>query len=140
MVTILGILAAMAALRWNDSPFATASAQGFARQLTLQFSVARRQAICEGTPGAIVINRTAGDITSVQLVRADSGGDVATDEEIAVPSGVTVTAPNDRWEFDYSGTLTTPSGGGTLGVSDGDWNWDLTVNPVTGNVKVVKTK
>lgn len=139
MVAILGLLGGMATLRWSDQALASAAAQGFARKLSMTLHVARRQTICEGTNAAVVFNRTSGDVSSFSLVRATGGGDVATDEVTPVPSGVTVTTAVDRWEYDYTGSLSAPSGGGTITVTDGVGTWVLTVNAVTGRVSIVKS-
>lgn len=134
------MISAMALARWGDNTIRSASAQGFARSVAMSLGVARRQAIAEGTPAALVITRTSGAVSSLQIVRAESGGDVPTDAVLSVPAGVTVTTAYDRWEYNYSGSLTAPVAGGVLAVDDGEWNWDLTVNAVTGHVGLVKSK
>lgn len=130
----------MALTRWGDNALRTTSAQGFARSLTLSMSLARRQAIAEGTPAAVVVNRNDGNIQSLQVVRAESVGDVPTELQLDVPQGVTVTASSDRWEFNYTGSLNTPVAGGSIGIADGDWNWNLSINALTGHIDVEKAQ
>lgn len=140
VVAIAGLLAAAAAVRWGDNALATTSAQGFARSVSQSLHLARRQAIAEGTPAAVVLTQDGGAFVSLQVVRSTTGGDVATESTIAVPNGVTLTSPASRWEFNFGGELNSPVAGGTLGVSDGHWNWDLTVNALTGRIQTVKSK
>jgi prepilin-type N-terminal cleavage/methylation domain-containing protein len=138
VVAILGMIAAMSVTKWGDGALRTASAQGFARSVAMSLSVARRQAVAEGTPAALVFTRTAGVVSSLQIVRAASGGDSPTDATLPVPTGVTVTTANDRWQFNYGGGLTTPLAGGTIAITDGEWDWTLTVNAVTGRIGFAK--
>jgi Tfp pilus assembly protein FimT len=138
VVAIVGMIAAMAVMKWGDGALRTASAQGFARSVAMSLSVARRQAVAEGTPAAVVFTRTAGVVSSLQIVRAASGGDSPSDATLLVPTGVTVTTASDRWQFNYSGGLTTPVAGGTIAITDGEWDWTLTVNAVTGRIGFAK--
>ena len=140
VVAIVGMLAAMAVAKWGENTLRTASAQGFARSVAMSLQLARRQTIAEGTAAAIVFTRTSGAVSSLRVVRAAAGGDVPTDASIPVPAGVTITTATDRWQYDYSGKLTTPVAGGTIVVSDGDWDWTLTVNAVTGRIGFAKAK
>ncbi len=139
VVAIIGLIAGLAVTRWGDSALSTVSAQGFTRSLALSLNMARRQAIAEGTPAAMVLSRTGGNVSSIQVVRAEGSGDVPTDTEAEVPDNVVVTTSHDRWEYDYTGALTTPVAGGSIGVADSTWNWDLTINALTGHVAIVKT-
>lgn len=139
VVAIVGLMSGMALARWGDYALRTTSADGFVRSVQLAFHVARRQAICEGKPAAVVLNRTGGVVTSIQVVRVGSP-DVPTEAELVTPGNVAVPASADRWEFDYTGSLTTPVAGGSVGVEDGDWNWSLTINPVTGHVTYLKER
>ena len=138
VVAIVGMIGAMGALKWGEGSLRTASAQGFSRSVAMSLGVARRQAIADGTPAAVVFTRTAGVVTSLQVVRADSGDDLATETPIPVPAGVTVTTANDRWQFNYSGGLSIPLGGGVIAISDGEWDWTLTVNSITGRIGFTK--
>ena len=137
VVAIIGLIAAMAAMRWGEKALRTASAEGFARSVAMSLSVARRQAVAEGTPAAVVLSRTAGLVSSLQIVRAGTG-DSPTEATLVVPSGVTVTTASDRWQFNYSGSLSTPVAGGTIVIGDGSWNWTLTVNALTGRIGFAK--
>lgn len=139
VVTIVGLIGTMAALRWSDQAIASPAAHGFARKLAMSLQLARRQTICEGTSAAVVLSENLGVVTSFHLVRAASGGDEVTDTVISTPSGVTVSAPATRWEYDYSGSLTTPASGGTITVSDGVSTWSLVINSVTGRVQITKS-
>lgn len=138
VIAILGLLAGVAATRWGGDALTTAAGQGIARSLELTLRLARHQAICEGTPAAVVLTRDSGSVVSIQLVRAAAGGDEATDALIELPDGLTVTSADDRWVYDYTGTLTSPAAGGLIQVSDGIWTWSLTVNAATGRVQLVK--
>ena len=114
--------------------------EGFVRSLSLSLQVARRQAISEGTPSALVLTRTGGEVTSLGVVRAGLGGDAPTDATIVVPKGVTVTTAYDRWEYDFAGKLIAPVAGGSISVSNGVWTYDLTINALTGHIQFAKAK
>lgn len=138
VVAVAGLVAAMAVTRFGHGATEVASAKGYARRLALALDVARRQAVAEGTPAAVVVTRSGGTPTGVSVVRA-SGTDVLTDEPMPLPYGVDLTTAHDRWQFDYSGSLTTPAAGGTVTISTADWIWELSVNAVTGKARLTET-
>lgn len=139
VVAILGLLAGVAVTRWGGTALTTVSGQGIARAVELSLKLARHQAICEGTPAAVVLTRDSGTVVSLQLVRAAAAGDETTDSLIEVPDYLTVTSAADRWVYDYTGTLTSPAAGGSILISDGIWTWTLTINAATGRVQLVKS-
>lgn len=142
VVAIIGIMGGIALMRFGHDTLSVTSAEGCVRQLALSLSLARRQAMSEGTPAAVIFNRDADTsaIETAQVARIDdgSGSEVITFTEatIDVPSGVTVNTVNDRWEFDYTGSLTLPAAGGTFTVDAPGWQWSLTINAATGRVDI----
>jgi hypothetical protein len=131
-VAIVGMIAGLAVMRFGHSGVSVVDGQGVARRLTLGLQAVRRQAISEGVPAALVINRSGGNVTGWSLVRAAAGGDQPVDDAATVPAGVTVTPPADRWQFDYTGALTVPAGGGTIVTTTDDWTWSIRVFSLTG--------
>lgn len=138
VVALLGLMAAVAATRFGHDAFAVTGAEGFSRKLSLGLSLARRQAIAEGVNAAVTLERDGGVVTSWTIVRVGGSGDEATDAPVEVPKDVTVTASVDRWEFDFTGTLTAPSAGGTIRVDSPNWYWNIQTYPATGGVAVTR--
>lgn len=138
VVAIVGLMAGMAAIRFGHDTLSVTAAEGCVRQLAMSMKLARRQAITEGTPAAVVLTRASGEVESVGIFRVAGGGDVPTEAIVSVPTGVSVSAASDRWEFDYAGSLATPPAGGTVTVDAPGWQWSVTVNAATGHVGVTR--
>ncbi|MEQ8846333.1 GspH/FimT family pseudopilin [Botrimarina sp.] len=136
VIAIIGLIAGVGAARWGGDAIDRVAAEGFARSVSMALNLARRQAITEGTPAAVVLSRSAGEVVSVDVVRVDAGGDTPTEASLPTPSGVTLTTAHDRWEFDFSGALTAPASGGSMTVSDGAKTWSLAVNALTGTARL----
>lgn len=136
VVAIIGLLAGMASMRFGDDALAVARAEGFTRRLALGLQLARRQAISEGVNAALTLQRTGGVVESWTIVRAPTAGDEVTEATTSLPADTTVTTSDDRWEFDYTGALVTPSSGGTVRVDAPNWYWNVQVYAATGSVTV----
>lgn len=137
VVAILGLIAGMAVTRFGHDALSTVDGEGIARRLSLALRLARRQAICEGVNAAVVLSRDAGSVSSFTVVRAAASGDEPVDSTMKIPTGVTVSAADDRWEFDYTGALVAPVGG-VLTIGSTDWTWTISVNLVTGQPTLVR--
>ena len=143
-MAIVGLIAAMAVMRFGHDAIAVGAAEGYARRVALAMQLARRQAIAEGTPAAVVFARDAGGVTGFTVVRVD-GADTPVEADFSVPTDVAVATPGgaDRWEFAYTGVLTTPPAGGVIAVTpqaEGwtGWRYDVQVNAATGQTKVTR--
>ncbi|MEN0109193.1 MAG: GspH/FimT family pseudopilin [Planctomycetota bacterium] len=141
VVAVVGVLAGVAAMRFGHDTIAYSAAEGYASQLSLAIRLARRQAISEGLPAAVVLSRDSGAVASATIVRVGGSGDEPVDAVLSVPRHVVVTAPSDRWQFDFTGALSTPAAGGTIQVAPvvddwEDYRWRLTVTAATGHTLV----
>ena len=137
MVAIVGLIASVAAMRFGESTLGVTDGQGYARKLALGLQLARRQAITEGVNSALRIQRSSGAVTGFDIARVTSGGDVPTEGVIAVSSHLSVTAPADRWEFDYTGSMVSPATS-TLRIDSTSKYWDVTVYAASGRVIVAE--
>jgi prepilin-type N-terminal cleavage/methylation domain-containing protein len=137
-VTIVGLIAGLAVMRFGHDGIETIDAAGFVRKLTVTTQLARRQAICEGFPAAIVFTRSGTKVSSWQLVRVTAGGDQAVDDPMPVPTSFDLSIPTARWQFDYTGQLTSPAGGASADVTSDFWEWSISISPLTGHVSVQK--
>jgi prepilin-type N-terminal cleavage/methylation domain-containing protein len=137
-VAIVGMVAGLAVMRFGHVGIETIDAGGVVRKLTVTTQLARRQAICEGLPAAIVFTRSGTKVSSWQLVRVTAGGDQPVDDPMPVPSTFDLSIPTARWQFDYTGQLTSPAGGASASVDSDFWEWTVTVSQLTGHVSVTK--
>lgn len=137
VLAIVGLIAGMAVTRWGGEALAVGSAEGFARQVSLALKLARRQAIAEGVPAAVVFTRSGGEVSSATVVRV-LGAETQTESTLVVPDGVDVAPDADRWQFDFSGSLTTPAAGGQITLDTAELGWEINVNAATGHVGIVR--
>ena len=137
-VTIVGLIAGLAVMRFGHDGIETIDAAGVVRKLTVTTQLARRQAICEGLPAAIVFTRSGTKVSSWQLVRVTAGGDQAVDDPMPVPTSFDLLVPASRWQFDYTGQLTSPAGGASATADSEFWEWTVVVSPLTGHVAATK--
>ncbi|MGL4512038.1 MAG: pilus assembly FimT family protein [Lacipirellulaceae bacterium] len=137
VVAIVGMVAGLAVMRFGHSGVETIDAEGIARKLAWTVHCARRQAISEGEPAAIVFTKSGSNVTSWQLARID-GGDQPVDDRVVVPGTLELQITDSRWQFDYTGQMTTPAAGASAYVTSDLWEWELTVYPTTGHVQITK--
>jgi hypothetical protein len=134
VVTVLGIVSAIAVGRLGPGALCDAGSQTDARRLALDLLATQRAAIATGANHYLLFANAAGSLYSYQQFRVQAGGDVAVDETRTFTNGLTVTGNSDRAEFTFSGaaldaytyTLTAPGR-----------RWQVTVVPATGAVRVV---
>ncbi len=129
----------MAIHRFGHDTVSVTQAEGFARRLNLAFKVAQKISIMEGSGGTLQFDRSSGSIRAFRLIRNTTGGDIDYDQSVEVPEGVTITAPADRWEFDFSGAIRTPGSGGTVTIQAPGWRWDLQLFATTGHCRMTRT-
>ena len=131
VLTILGLVAGMAALRYSDSTLGVTQGQGFARKIARGLDLARRHAIASGGSAALRFQRTSGAITSFDIVRVN-GSDQLVETSFEVPRSITVTSSNDRWEFAFDGKVSVPSLDSSITISNGSDTWTITVFVLSG--------
>lgn len=136
VVTVLGVVASMAVMKFGHDAYGTANAEGLVRRLALDISQARRRAIATGDDHYLQFNRVSGAVAGYALFRDASGGDYQVDDTIAVPAGATVTTSADTWTYDFSGALTTSGTSSVIRVDDANFYWNLTVYHATGATSV----
>ena len=133
VITIVGLVAGMAALRYGEATLGVTHGQGYSSKVAQALQLARRHAITSGGSAALRFQRSSGVVTGFDVVRV-SGSDVLVEKVYNVPNGVSVTTPADRWEFGFDGGLTIPAGSGTIVVSNGTDNWSVYVYALSGRV------
>ncbi len=136
VIVIIGLIAGLGISRFGHDSLGVSQGEGFTRKLVLGLQLARRQAISEGVNAAVVLTQTGGNVTQWTIVRAASGGDETTEVNVVVPSNVSVTTSDYRWEFDYTGQLVAPVGGGLITIGLTSRGWNLQVSAATGHVNV----
>lgn len=133
-VAIVGMLSVMAATRYAASTVSDVGAQGFARNVALDCSQARRRAIATGDNHLLRFTLASGNATQYVVYRRTGATTTAVDEVRAVPSGVTVTTAGvTDVEFNYLGEALTSY---TITVQSPDRTWTVTVPQVTGKAFV----
>lgn len=138
VIMIIGLIAGLGITRFGHNSLGVTQGEGFVRKLALGLQLARRQAISEGVNAAVFLTRSDGNVTQWTVLRAASSGDETTELTANVPTNVSVTSPADRWEFDPTGQLVVPSGGGTVRVDAPGWYWNLQVYAAPGSVAVTR--
>lgn len=139
VLAILGVVGSAAYLRFGSDTLATTSAEGFVRTLTLDLRQARDRTISTGDDHYLLMQRTAGVITSYSLMRDTGGGVVQVDRQVKVPRGVTVTTLSDEWRFAFDGSLNGGAGAGMISVIGPHSSWTLIAYLATGSVRMVRT-
>ncbi len=137
VVLIVGLLSAMAAVRFGGSAIADVSAQGFARRLAIDCQQARRRAISTGDNHFLRFSSSGGTIASYALYRDEGGSDIRVDDVHDVPDNVTVTTGGATdVEFTFTGEATSSY---SLGVQGPDRSWTVTIPRLTGQAFVDET-
>lgn len=133
---VLGVLAIAGIASFGHGSLANASAEGFARKLSLALTHARRATISTGDNHYVQLSPASGTITSFTVIRRASSGDVQIDQSHTVPTDVTLTSANRELEFDFDGSaLATYS----VDLATSDRSWSISVVPLTGAIGVTET-
>jgi hypothetical protein len=131
---IVGLLGVMAATRYGSTTITDVSARGFARQIALDCSHARRLAIATGFNHLLRFSFSGSNATQYIVYRRQGATTTAVDEVQAVPTGVTVTtAGATDLEFTFLGEALASY---TVTVQAPDRTWTVTVPQVTGKAFV----
>lgn len=133
-VAIIGMLGVMAVTRYSSTTLSDTGAQGFARNVALDCSQARRRAIATGDNHLLQFTLSGGNATQYVVYRRTGGSTTAVDDVRTVPSGVTVTTASvTDVEFNYLGEALESY---TITVQAPDRTWTVTVPQVTGRAFV----
>jgi len=134
VVTIIGLVGAMAASRYGTSAIADVGAQGFARRLSLDCLQARRRAISTGDNHLLRFTLSGGNATQYALYRRQGGSVTLVDDVHTVPKNVTVaTAGTTDMEFTFQGDALASY---TITVTAPDRTRTVTVPQLTGKAFV----
>jgi hypothetical protein len=130
VIFIIGLLGAVAALRFGAATVADVGAQGFSRRVALDCLQARRRAISRGNNHLLRFTVVGGNATQYALYERQGGSDVQVDETHAVPSDLTVTTGGATdVEFTFTGEALASY---TITVQAPDRTRTVTVYQVTG--------
>jgi type II secretory pathway pseudopilin PulG len=134
VVLIIGLLGAMAAVRYGGSAIADVGAQGFARRLAIDCQQARRRAISTGDDHFLHFSFSGGSASGYALYRHQGGSDVQVDDFHTVPEDVTVTTGGVvDIEYTFTGEAL---GSCVMAIAGPDHTWTVTVVRLTGQVFV----
>jgi type II secretory pathway pseudopilin PulG len=134
VVTILGLVAAMAATRFGTNAVADVSASGFARRIALDCFQARRRAISTGNNHLLRFTISSGKATQYVLYSKVGANLTQMDDVHTVPTNVTVTtAGTTDMEFTFTGGTIA---GYTITVASADRTKTVTVPMATGKAFV----
>ncbi len=138
VLAIIGVLSGMAAVRFGEGVLAQTSAEGYVRRLALDLRQTRRTTIATGDICRLSLTSTSGSVSSYQIFREAVGGDVAVDEAVPTPAGVTVTSDFANWQFGFDGSLTAASPGGAVRVDAAKFYWIVTLYGASGSVETAR--
>jgi archaellum component FlaF (FlaF/FlaG flagellin family) len=131
---IVGLLGIMAATRFGSSTVADVDALGFAQQVALDCSHARRLAIATGDNHLLRFTPSSSNATQYVLYRRQGATTTAVDEAHVVPTGVTVTTGGATdVEFTFLGEALASY---TITLQAPDRTRTVTVPQVTGKAFV----
>jgi hypothetical protein len=130
---IIGLLGAMAAIRYGTAALADVGAEGFTQQLALDCSQARRAAIATGDNHLVRFTIFGGNATQYAVYRRSGMSVTQIDQVITVPAGVTVTTSATDLEFTFTGEALASY---TVTIVAPDRTITVTVPQVTGKAFV----
>jgi prepilin-type N-terminal cleavage/methylation domain-containing protein len=134
VVTILGVVAAMAASRFGTNAVADVDAQGFSRRLALDCLQARRRAISTGLNHLLRFT-IVGNKATQYVLYSNSGATLTQMDDVhTVPTNVTVsTGGTTDMEFTFTGGTVA---GYTISITSADRTKTVTVPMATGKAFV----
>lgn len=138
VVTIIGIIAAVAATRVGRSIFAEFGAGAVAQELSLDLLTCQRSAIATGDDHFLRFTVSGGKAVSYRMMRATLSGDVPVDavKTIADDVTVTITAPTNDMNFRFEGQADWAY---QLDVTGIGRSYRVSVVPVNGAIQVTET-
>lgn len=138
VVTLIGIIAAVAAARVGRSIFAEIGSGAVAQELSLDLLTCQRCAIATGDDHFLRFTTSGGQAVSYRMMRTTLSGDVPVDELKAIADDVTVTitAPTNDMTFRFEGQADSAYQIDAVGNRR---SYRVTVIPVNGAIQVVET-
>jgi type II secretory pathway pseudopilin PulG len=136
VVTIVGLLGAMAFMRFGHDTISNIGAQSLARQIALDCMQARSRAISDGRDHYLLFTLSGPNATQYALYRSQTGTDPRVDDIHVVPTGVTVTPSSSQPTFEFTGEA---SASYTITVSGPDRSWLITIAQLSGTATVTET-
>ncbi len=133
VVSLIGILTAMAAMRWGTGGRGDFGSQAAARRLALNLLHARRATVATGDNHFVQFDMQSGKAVGFQLYRAASGGDETADAYYAFPSDFTVTVSHTEAEFDFEGQALAAY---QITLAGPHRTWQVDVAVLSGGIKV----
>lgn len=131
VVTILGLLGAMAFMRFGNDALGDVGAQGFARHLTLDCLQARARSISTGDNHFLQFTLAGPNATQYALYRRQGGTDVRVDDVQVVPTDVVVNTGGDaQFEFSFTGEALAAY---SVTVAGPDRTWQVAIPQLTGS-------
>ncbi len=129
VVTMLGLFASAAMMRFGRDTFADSGARSESRLLSLTLLHAQRSAIRTGEMHGVVFQGGAASSMRWQVMKRDArGGLTAVDEEHDVAQGVSLTTDRHEIWFDFEGIGIVPFNARLAGVNR---TYDVRVEPLT---------
>jgi prepilin-type N-terminal cleavage/methylation domain-containing protein len=136
VITVMGIVAAIGAVRFGNSVEANFGSQGEARQLSLAMLRARRIAITTGDNHYIQFDAASPTAaTQYSLMRRTGTGDVLVEGPHLLNDEVTVIPSAAAMDFNFEGEA---AGAYQVDFNGNGRNWRLNVVPITGAVAVAE--
>jgi type II secretory pathway pseudopilin PulG len=135
VVALLGVFAAVAAVRIGTAPLQNFAAQSDARRLALDLLQTQRRAIATGDNHYVEFTSSGGQVVSYTVYRRLSGGGVEVVEatrEFAQQE--TITASHVQAEFQFDGSALASY---QVTLAGPNKSWQVTVIAATGAVQVV---
>ena len=138
VLTILGIMAAVASARVGRSIFAEFGSGAVAQELSLDLLTCQRSAIATGDDHFLRFVVSGGKVVSYRMMRDTGTGDVAVDAVKPVSNDITVTitAPTNDMNFRFEGQADWPYQIDIVGVNR---SYRVSVVPVNGAIQVTET-
>ncbi len=134
VVFVIGLVSAMAVMRFSTTTLADIGATGFARRLSLDCAQARRRAIATGENHLLRFTLSGGNATQYGLYRRSGATTMLVDDLHAVPANVAVaTGGATDVEFQFSGEALASY---TVSITSTNRSKTVTIPQVTGKAFV----
>ncbi len=135
VVTLMGILGAVAMFRIGTAGLGDFGAQGIGRRIALDMKLARRASISTGDNHYLSFTESGGKAVSYRMYRRASGGDETADAVRDIPDEVTVTVSTTTVEFDFEGQALAAY---QITLAGPNRTWQLNAVPITGTVTMAE--
>ena len=133
VITLIGLFASLAAMRFGRSLLSEFGAHTEARQLSLALLTCQRAAVKTGDDHLLRFALDGGHALSYQILRDNAGTLEVVAGPLALSSDVTVTVSDGDMRFDFEGAAQDAYQIQILGQHR---RWRIDVVPVTGSIRV----